>query len=126
MPVAYGHLVDLFERVAVSDIAWARTSRWRHLLASLWPDIAEVNRIRVKGTEAQALLLCGWLRSRLGRDDVEMDHVEAERLEGIDLDGEAAPFPPGDPPQPSDVLSDELDRFGRDSVYEAAVRAAVA
>jgi len=80
LPVAYGHLVDLFERVAVSDIAWARTSRWRHLLASLWPDIAEVNRIRVKGTEAQALLLCGWLRSRLGRDDVEMDHVEAERL----------------------------------------------
>jgi hypothetical protein len=126
LPVAYGHLVDLFERVAVSDIAWARTSRWRHLLASLWPDIAEVNRIRVKGTEAQALLLCGWLRSRLGRDDVEMDHVEAERLEGIDLDGEAAPFPPGDPPQPSDVLSDELDRFTRDRVYEASVAAAAA
>jgi hypothetical protein len=126
LPVAYGHLVDLFERVAVSDIAWARTSRWRRLLASLWPDIAEVNRIRVKGTEAQALLLCGWLRSRLGRDDVEMDHVEAERLEGIDLDGEAAPFPPGDPPQPSDVLSDELDRFTRDPVYEASVAAVAA
>ncbi|HEY8407656.1 MAG TPA: glucose-6-phosphate dehydrogenase assembly protein OpcA [Gaiellaceae bacterium] len=126
LPVAYGHLVDLFERVAVSDIAWARTSRWRHLLASLWPDIADVNRIRVKGTEAQALLLCGWLRSRLGRDDVEMDHVEAERLEGIDLDGEPAPFPPGDPPLPSDVLSDELDRFTRDPVYEASVAAVAA
>lgn len=126
LPVAYGHLVGLFERVAVSDIAWARTSRWRHLLASLWPDIADVNRIRVRGTEAQALLLCGWLRSRLGRDDVELDHVEAERLEGIDLDGEAAPFPPGDPPQPSDVLSDELDRFTRDRVYEASVAAVAA
>jgi len=126
LPVAYGHLVDLFERVAVSDIAWARTSRWRHLLASLWPDIADVGRIRVKGTEAQALLLCGWLRSRLGRDDVELEHVEAERLEGIDLDGEAAPFPPGDPPQPSDVLSDELDRFTRDRVYEASVAAVAA
>ncbi len=126
LPVAYGHLVELFERVAVSDIAWARTSRWRHLLASLWPDIAGVSRIRVTGTEAQALLLCGWLRSRLGRDDVEMDHVEAERLEGIDLDGEAAPFPPGDPPQPSDVLSDELDRFTRDRVYEASVAAVAA
>ena len=55
-----------------------------------------------------------------------MDHVEAERLEGIDLDGEAAPFPPGDPPQPSDVLSDELDRFTRDRVYEASVAAAAA
>jgi len=126
LPVEYGHLVALFERVAVSDIAWARTSRWRHLLASLWPDIADVNRIRVKGTEAQALLLCGWLRSRLGRDDVDMEHVEAERLEGIDLDGRPAPFPPGDPPQPSDVLSEELDRFTRDRVYESAVAAVAA
>ena len=126
LPVAYGHLVALFERVAVSDIAWARTSRWRHLLASLWPDVADVGRIRVKGTEAQALLLCGWLRSRLGRDDVELEHVEAERLEGIDLDGEAAPFPPGDPPQPSDVLSEELDTFTRDRVYEASVAAVAA
>jgi len=126
LPVAYGHLVGLFERVAVSDIAWARTSRWRHLLASLWPEIADVNRIRVKGTQAQALLLCGWLRSRLGRDDVELDHVDAQRLEGIDLDGEAAPFPPGDPPQPSDVLSEELDTFTRDRVYEASVAAVAA
>ena len=29
-------------------------------------------------------------------------------------------------PAASDVLSDELDRFGRDTTYEAAVRAAVA
>jgi Glucose-6-phosphate dehydrogenase subunit len=126
LPVAYGHLVDLFERVAVSDIAWARTSRWRALLASLWPDVADVSRIRVKGTEAQALLLCGWLRSRLGRDDVDLEHVEAERLEGIDLDGRPAPFPPGDPPLPSDVLSDELDRFMRDRVYEESVAAVAA
>jgi len=126
LPVAYGHLVGLFERVAVSDIAWARTSRWRHLLASLWPDVADVGRIRVKGTEAQALLLCGWLRSRLGRADVELEHVEAESLEGIDLDGDPAPFPPGDPPVPSDVLSDELDRFTRDPVYEASVAAVAA
>jgi len=39
------------------------------------------------------------------------------------LDGKPASFPPGDPPSPSDVLSDELDRFTRDRVYEAAVRA---
>jgi glucose-6-phosphate dehydrogenase-like protein OpcA len=126
LPIEYRHLVELFERVGVSDIAWARTSRWRHLLATLWPEIADVDRIRVKGTAAQALLLCGWLRSRLGRDDIEVDHVEAERLEGIDLDGKPAPFPPGDPPLPSDVLSEELDRFGRDLVYEAAVAAVAA
>ena len=126
LPIEYGHLVELFDRVAVSDIAWARTSRWRRLLASLWPEIGDVDRIRVKGTAAQALLLVGWLRSRLGRDDIQGDHVEADRLEGIDLDGRPAPFPPGDPPLPSDVLSEELDRFTRDPVYEAAVAAVAA
>jgi len=125
VPYAYRHLSALFGRAATSDIAWARTSRWRSLLASLWPGIADVGAIRVRGTAAQAWLLAGWLRSRLGRD-VALDHVEAERLEGIDLDGEAAPFPPGDPPLPSDVLSDELERFARDPVYEAAVGAAAA
>ena len=123
LPYPYRHLAELFERTAVSDIAWARTSRWRALLASLWPGIADVRTIRVTGTIAQALLLQGWLRSRLGRDDISLEHVEAERLEGIVLDGEPAPFPPGDPPQPSDVLSDELDRFTRDPVYEGAVLA---
>ena len=125
LPYPYGHLADLFPRTAVSDIAWARTSRWRSLLASLWPDIAGVGTIRVKGTHAQALLLAGWLRSRLGRDDIALEHVEAQTLEGVDLDGEPAPFPPGGPPAPSDVLSDELDRFTPDPIYEAAVLAAV-
>ena len=97
LPFPYRHLVELFPRVAASDIAWARTSRWRSLLASLWPGIADVRTIRVHGTEAQAWLLLGWLRSRLDRDDIEMEHVDAERLEGIDLDGEPAPFPPGRP-----------------------------
>jgi hypothetical protein len=125
VPFPYSHLVQLFDRTAVSDIAWARTSRWRMLLASLWPGIADVRTIRVRGTAAQAELLAGWLRSRLGRDDIALEHVEAERLEGIELDGEAAPFPPGDPPQPSDVLSEELDRYTRDRVYEEAVRGAI-
>jgi glucose-6-phosphate dehydrogenase assembly protein OpcA len=125
LPYPYRNLSGLFDRAAVSDIAWARTSRWRTLLASLWPGIADVSTIRVKGTHAQALLLAGWLRSRLGRDDIVLEHVDAPRLEGIDLDGKPAPFPPGDPPIPSDVLSDELDRFTRDPVYEAAVLASL-
>jgi glucose-6-phosphate dehydrogenase-like protein OpcA len=124
LPFPYRRLDDLFVLTAVSDIAWARTSRWRALLATLWPEIADVGAIRVHGTASQAWLLVGWLRERLGRDDVALEHVEAERLEGIDLDGKPAPFPPGDPPRPSDVLSEELDRFTRDPVYEAAVRAA--
>ena len=123
LPFPYRRLAELFDRTAVSDIAWARTSRWRALLATLWPDIASVATVRITGTSAQALLVAGWLRSRLGRDDIELEHVDAPRLEGIELDGKPAPFPPGDPPIPSDVLSDELDRYVRDPIYEAALLA---
>ena len=126
LPYPYRRLSELFEKTAVSDIAWSRTSRWRTLLASLWPDIADVSTMRVHGTAAQGHLLLGWLRSRLDRDDITLELDEHETLEGIDLDGNPASFPPGDPPMPSDVLSEELDRFSRDLVYEAAVRAAAA
>jgi glucose-6-phosphate dehydrogenase assembly protein OpcA len=123
VPAAYAPLAELVSRVTVSDIAWDRTERWRGLLASLWPRIGEVKTLRVHGTRAQAHLLHGWLVSRLGHD-VELEPDERERLEGIDLDGDPAPFPPGNPPRASDVLSVQLDRFGRDRVYEAAARAA--
>jgi glucose-6-phosphate dehydrogenase assembly protein OpcA len=122
LPAPYERLAGLFERVIVSDIAWARTSRWRSQLATMWPGIADVRHIRVVGTEAQAYLLAGWLRSRLERH-VKLEHEPAEKLVEVDIDGEPAPFPPGDPPHPSDLLSDELDRFSRDPIFEAAVRA---
>jgi glucose-6-phosphate dehydrogenase assembly protein OpcA len=123
LPEAYADLAELFDRVAVSDIAWDRTERWRGLIASLWPGVSDVKTMRVRGTPAQGYLLAGWLRSRLGHDvDLEVD--EREHIEGIDVDGEPAPFPPGAPPNASDVLSAQLDRFGRDRIYEAAVRAA--
>jgi len=125
LPSAYQELVELFPRVVVSDIAWERTERWRSLLASLWPDIRDVRAIRVHGTPAQGELLAGWLSSRLGHP-VELELDERERLEGIDLDGAPAPFPPGDVPNASDVLSAQLDRFTRDPIYEEAVRAAAA
>jgi Glucose-6-phosphate dehydrogenase subunit len=124
LPAPYGRLVDLFPRVAVSDIAWERTERWRHLLAGLWPDVGEVRTVRVHGTDAQAYLLVGWLRSRL-HHEVALEIDSNERLEGIDLDGQPAPFPPGSPPNSSDVLSSQLDRFTRDRVYEEAVAATV-
>jgi glucose-6-phosphate dehydrogenase assembly protein OpcA len=123
LPAPYGRLAEIFDRVMVSDIAWARTSRWRPQLASLWPGIAEVRRIKVTGTEAQAHLLAGWLRSRLDRE-IELEHEPSDRLVSVEVDGEPAPFPPGDPPDPADLLSDELDRFARDRIYEQAVRSA--
>ena len=124
LPESYRGLTEIFDRVAVSDIAWARTSRWRPMLASLWPNIAGVQRIRVQGTAAQAHLLAGWLRSRL-KHAVELEHDPSDRLVGVEIDGEPAPFPPGDPPSGADVLSEELDTFGRDRIYEDAVRAAL-
>ncbi len=124
LPSPYAQLAQIFDRAAVSDIAWARTSRWRTQLASLWPGIADVSRIRVTGTAAQANLLAGWLRSRLDRS-VQLEHEPSDRLVGVEIDGEPASFPPGDPPNASDLLSDELDRLARDPVYEAAVRATV-
>ena len=123
VPGPYARLAELFPRCSASDIAWARTSRWRSHLATLWPAIGDVRTVGVRGTAAQAWLLCGWLRSRLDRDDIALEHDPAEQLEGVTLDGEAVPLPPGDPPAPSDVLSDELERFTPDPVYEAAVLA---
>ena len=124
LPNPYEKFAEIFDRVAVSDIAWARTSRWRPMLASLWPGIADVERIKVTGTAAQACLLAGWLCSRLGRS-IELEHEPSDRLVGVEIDGEPAPFPPGDPPLPADLLSDELDKLSRDRVYEAAVRATI-
>ena len=124
LPYPYRRLSELFERTAVSDIAWSRTSRWRAFLATLWPEIASVSTVRVHGTAAQAHLLVGWLRSRLDREEIRVEIDEHESLEGVELDGVRTALPPGDPPSPSDVLSDELDRFTRDPIYEAAVEAA--
>lgn len=124
LPAPYGPLTELFDRVVVSDIAWARTERWRRQLATLWPDIGQIRRIKVTGTAAQAHLLAGWLRSRLGRPEIELEHEPSDRLVGVDVDGKPAPFPPGDPPRPSDLLSEELERLSRDRVYEDAVQAA--
>jgi hypothetical protein len=55
---------------------------------------------------------------------VEVEHEPADVLTSVAVDGVAIDAPPGDAPLPSDLLSDELDTFTRDRVYEEAVRAA--
>jgi glucose-6-phosphate dehydrogenase assembly protein OpcA len=123
LPDAYRELERLFDRIAVSDVAWGRGLRWRARLAGLWPEIGSIERLSVTGPRADALLLAGWLRSRLSRE-VELTHRSASELERVAVDGKAVAPPPGEPPDASDLLSAELDVFGRDPVYEAAVRAA--
>jgi glucose-6-phosphate dehydrogenase assembly protein OpcA len=123
LPAAYRKLERLFDRIAVSDIAWGRSLPWRGRLASLWPDVQGVKTLSVTGPKADALLLAGWLRSRLGKR-VRLTHRAASQLERVALDGEAVPAPRGLVRTASELLSAELDVFGRDRVYEAAVSAA--
>ena len=119
-PGSYTELAAWFERVAVSDIVWTRTLRWRRAIAQRWP--IEPREVRVRGSAQEAALLAGWLRSRLDRD-VELQHEPAERLEAVALDGEEVEARE-ERSTASELLSHELDRFSRDPVYEAAVLAA--
>jgi glucose-6-phosphate dehydrogenase assembly protein OpcA len=120
-PGAYAELP--VEQTACSDIAWRRTEPWRGMLAGLWPEIGDLRRLNVRGPIAEASLLAGWLRSRLDRD-VELEHDETDELTAIAVDGEPC-APPHERETGSDLLSAELDEFGRDPVYEAAARSAV-
>ncbi len=121
LPYAYTKLAQELGRTAISDIAWQRLGPWRAALARLWPGIAEASSIRVAGPHAGALLLAAWLRARLGRDDLLLEHDEAPTLEAVAVDGAPVDPPDADRLTPSDLLSNELDRFGRDSVYEQAL-----
>lgn len=105
VPGAYAELDEFFETAAVSDIAWRRTLPWREALARGWPDVPD----RIAGPPAETALLAGWLRSRAGID------VEREPADDI---------PHREELKPSDLLSEELDVFERDPVYEDAAKTA--
>ncbi len=116
VPEAYRELP--FERTACSDIAWRRTEPWRRALASLWPEIKDGRELKVTGPIAEASLLAGWLRTRLGHD-VELAHEAADQIDSLAVDGEPC-APPRERLSASELLSAELDEFGRDPIYEAA------
>ncbi|MFL5925800.1 MAG: glucose-6-phosphate dehydrogenase assembly protein OpcA [Gaiellaceae bacterium] len=118
----YHELAQVFERTAVSDIAWRRTESWRFELARYWPEIRD-QEIELDGPRAETALLRAWLSVRLARPLAEMGLAEAPQLK-VRLAGEelAAPRPVYD--TPSDLLSAELDQFARDRLYEEAARAA--
>jgi hypothetical protein len=118
---ALSRLPELFDRVAVSDIAWARTEPWREAIAFMWPDVADASALRVAGPKAEALLLAAWLGARLRRE-IELDHEPAGEIELVEVDGETVQPPRLPPKSASDLLSDQLDIFERDRVYEEAVR----
>jgi glucose-6-phosphate dehydrogenase assembly protein OpcA len=105
VPGAYAELEELFETAAVSDIAWRRTLPWREALARGWPELPD----RIAGPPAETALLAGWLRSRAG---IDVQRAPADNV------------PHGEELRPSDLLSEELDVFERDPVYEDAAKTA--
>ena len=105
VPEAYQPLSAIFDRVAVSDIAWRRTEPWREALAHGWPELPE----RIAGPPAEASLVAGWILSRSGR------------AVAVEMAGE---LPLATADDPSELLSEELDVFGRNRVYEAAASSA--
>jgi hypothetical protein len=119
----YPKLAGLFDEVAVSDIAWRRTLPWRLQLAADWPEVGACTELRVTGPAADAHLLAGWLRARLARE-VRLVVEPADETEEVAVDGRALPEPPSEELDSSDLLSGELETFGRDRIYEEAVRAA--
>jgi hypothetical protein len=119
----YQQLPGLFDRIVVSDIAWARVLPWREALAALWPGISGVKRLRVRGPRADALLLASWIGARLARK-VELELDQAEELEVVEADGEPVAVDRLPEPTPSELLSDQLEIDTRDPIYEEAVRSA--
>ncbi len=118
---SFTRLPEVFEWIAASDIAWGRLDPWRRALALRWPAIGGLESLRVTGPKAEALLLAGWLGGRLGRE-IPLEHSDAGKTTAVAVDGEdVAPDHP-EREDASDLLSEQLDIFGRDPIYEEAVR----
>jgi glucose-6-phosphate dehydrogenase assembly protein OpcA len=80
----------LAERKAVSDLAWARLTPWRELIAQFFdapamlPHLEAIERVVVEveartgepADRTQAFLLVGWLGARLGWRPVARDHED--------------------------------------------------
>ena len=104
-----------------SDIAWSKVQPWREACAGLWPGIAEATSLRIAGPHGETLLLWGWLQARLRRE-LELEHEPAGEVELVAVDGNEVPSSRAERLSSSDLLSDQLEIFSRDRIYEEAVR----
>jgi glucose-6-phosphate dehydrogenase assembly protein OpcA len=93
---AWALVPDLAEHAPVSDIRWARLTRWRDLVAQFF-DMPEVRagtwtHLAISGSDPfDARLMTGWLQSRLqGGREIAAQHlpVPGERLQSIELTGD--------------------------------------
>ena len=74
------------------------------------------------GPEADALLLAAWLRTRLKRE-FELVHRPAKTLRRVVVDGRGGRAAAGARADAERPALRQLDVFGRDPIYEAAVKA---
>lgn len=117
----YARLAEVLESVVVSDIAWARTERWRRAIAALWPGVADAEEVHVAGPYPEAALLARWMTCRLKRQ-VELRHDPAGEIELVEVDGHQAVPGRFERMSSSDLLSNQLEIFGRDRPYEETIR----
>lgn len=80
-----GQSGQALQATEVTDLGWLRAGAWRRLVASLFEDAPEALRaiddVHIEyapGAEATALLLAGWLLSRLGWEHVGGDLASGE------------------------------------------------
>jgi len=129
-----------------TDMAWARATRWRGLLATALdlPPFEPVTAVTVTGASDSAStdLLAGWLAARLkcpvrrakSAPGTGLVHVRMERKSGpIELDRpdrrNGTLTQPGQPtrrldltrPGTAESLAEELSRLGADEVYREAL-----
>ena len=124
LPGGYAELAKQFDQTAVSDIAFRRSLRWRAMLAELWPGIADVKKIAVTGPKADALLLAGLAALPARPQDRAGARGGGRAASPSRSTATPSALRARESPDPSQLLSAELDQFGRDPIYEAAVRAA--
>jgi glucose-6-phosphate dehydrogenase assembly protein OpcA len=83
---------ELLESAYVVDLAWLRTTPWRERLAAAFdhPDrlqalgaLREISIRHRRGSRASAILLVGWLASRLGWEPAPLSANGGSRLEGV-------------------------------------------
>lgn len=116
---AYRELARWFDRIAVSDLAWIRTLAFRARIAELWP--IKPKTLDVTGPRADTTLLHAWLETRLKRK-VALRRRDAKRLTAVALDGRDIRARRRHQRSDGDLLSDALEVFTRDRIYEVAVR----
>ena len=116
----FERLPELFNRIAVSDIAWSNRALAcgvrRALAGDRRGDLA--SHCRPARRDSAPL----GLAPGAARRELELEHEPAGEVELVAVDGNDVPCPAPSDSRLSDLLSDQLEIFSRDRIYEEAVR----